>query len=932
MVAVGKNLVCDTSTQNSPTPTMNLNRREFLTQSGAATAAYVAAGLLPARAATTALPASGAGRGVAIIRDPADAVASAKPVQWATEQLRSALAAHGFDVRLVARPDEARPDDFCVVASGGVAAETLVSGFRAALPDAAEALAIAPGRLGTREALLAQGRDAHGLSYALTEIADNVTLSDNPFAALRPTQAVAERPANAIRSVIRLVVSEVEDKGWFNDRAFWTSYLSMLAAHRFNRLNLSFGLGYDGGYEGGLGLRDGYLHFTYPFLVKVPGYDVRATNLPDAERDRNLAMLRFISDEAAARGLDFFMGLWTHSFEWPNSPSANHLITGLTPQTHAPYCRDALAIILKECPNITGVTFRIHGESGVPEGNYDLWKTIFSGLTLSGRRPILDLHAKGIDQPTIDAAMSTGLPVSIAPKFSAEHMGLPYHQASIRQKEMPTGRPGTAQYAVSEGARSFTRYGYADLIAAGRKYGLYHRIWPGTQRLLLWGDPEFAAAYSRAGSFGGTEGVEIFDPLSFKGRKGSGLPGGRDGYADATLRAPGGDFEKYRYGYRLWGRMFYNPDTSPETWQRQVRKEYGDYGARTLEKSLSPASRILPLVTSAHLVSASNNMYWPELYVNMSIVNTSGAAPFSDSADPKRFGGVSPLDPQLFYRVDDYADDLLKGTVSGKYSPVEVAQWLETLAQLAQAPIMSVSVSFVWPFVRDSVDVLAQAYLGLFFAQKFRAGVLYRLFEHTGDGTALAAAVQSYQSARANWTYLVRVTKSYVADLSWGDAWYQHGHWADHITRIDEDIVAMQAKTAPASAANPTPEKTAALIKLVQAGAPTRPAPGVTHTPPAAFRPDQPVVLTLASATGQTLPKEATLHYRHANQAEFWRSAPMARDGSGFRAAIPAEYANSPFHLTYYFELNHGTDVPALFPGLAANLANQPYCLLLRAT
>ncbi|MEI6861662.1 MAG: hypothetical protein WCL04_05355 [Verrucomicrobiota bacterium] len=915
---------------------MNLNRREFLTQTGAATAAYVAAGVLPARAATTNLPAAGAGRGVAIIRDPADAVASAKPVQWATEQLRLALAARGFDVRLVARPDEARPDDFCVVASGGVAAATLVSDFRVALPDAAEALAIAPGRLGTREALLAQGRDARGLSYALTEIADNVTLSDNPLAALRPAQAVAERPANAIRSVIRLVVSETEDKGWFNDRAFWTSYLSMLAAHRFNRLNLSFGLGYDGGYEGGLGLREGYLHFTYPFLVKVPGYDVRATNLTDAERDANLAMLRFITDEAAARGLDFFMGLWTHSFEWPNSPNANHLITGLTAQTQAPYCRDALALILKACPNITGVTFRIHGESGVPEGNYDLWKIIFSGLTLSGRRPILDLHAKGIDQPTIDAAMSTGLPVSIAPKFSAEHMGLPYHQAAIRQKEMPTGRPGTSQYAVSEGARSFTRYGYADLIAAGRKYGLYHRIWPGTQRLLMWGDPVFAAAYARAGSFGGTEGVEIFDPLSFKGRKGSGLPGGRDGYADTTLRAPGGDHEKFRYGYRLWGRMFYNPDTKPDVWQRQLRADYGNGISSIVERSLGAASRILPLVTNAHLVSASNNMYWPELYVNMSIVNVSGPAPFSDSADPKRFGGVSPLDPQLFYRVDDYADDLLKGTASVKYSPVEVAQWLEDLEESARV-MGSVFGSPIGDQARNiqrcQADVLALGGLGRFFAQKFRAGVLYRLFERTGDRAALDAAVQSYKAARAAWAQIADATKgAYVADLSWGDAWYQHGHWSDRIARIDEDIAAMLAKTAPTTAANPTPEKTAALIKLVQTGAPTRPAPGVTHTPPASFRPGLPVVLTLTPAAGQPVPKEATLHYRHANQAELWQSAPTARDGSGFRATIPAEYANSPYHLTYYFELNHGADVPALFPGLTANLANQPYYLLLRAT
>ena len=75
----------------------------------------------------------------------------------------------------------------------------------------------------------------------------------------------------------------------------------------------------------------------------------------------------------------------------------------------------------------------------------------------------------------------------------------------------------------SAGSRSFLRYGYGDLLREDRKWGVLHRIWPGTQRLLLWGDPLTAAAHSRAFSFCGSDGVEIMEPLSFKGRRGSGL-------------------------------------------------------------------------------------------------------------------------------------------------------------------------------------------------------------------------------------------------------------------------------------------------------------------------------------------------------------------------------------------------------------------------
>src|SRR6185436_9719254 len=146
-----------------------------------------------------------------------------------------------------------------------------------------------------------------------------------------------------------------------------------------------------------------------------------------------------------------------------------------------------------------------------------------------------DLHAKGLDQRMIDAALATGLPVVVSPKFWAEHAGLPYHQAAIRPTELPQRERGEGLFALSSGARSFLRYGYGDLLTEDRRFSIVHRIWPGTQRLLLWGDPVATAAYGRSSSFCGTQGAELMEPLSFKGRKGSGQQGPRTGYAEAPL-------------------------------------------------------------------------------------------------------------------------------------------------------------------------------------------------------------------------------------------------------------------------------------------------------------------------------------------------------------------------------------------------------------
>ena len=67
------------------------------------------------------------------------------------------------------------------------------------------------------------------------------------------------------------------------------------------------------------------------------------------------------------------------------------------------------------------------------EGSYQFWKTVFDGVATCGRKVEIDMHAKGIDQSMIDLALATGMPVKVSPKFWAEHMGMPYHQADIRE-------------------------------------------------------------------------------------------------------------------------------------------------------------------------------------------------------------------------------------------------------------------------------------------------------------------------------------------------------------------------------------------------------------------------------------------------------------------------------------------------------------------
>jgi hypothetical protein len=885
---------------------LDLNRREFI--QGATS--LVALNALGVRAPS-----------LSIVVPPNDPTANLAAVRWAISELQQRFAARGVSAELKEDLSQTKRGDFCIMAGGArspLAAQVLRQSG-AAISGAPEALAIAPGSVNERTVLLACGNDERGLVYALLELADRVQYTSDAVAALRINAPIVERPANAVRSVLRLFASDVEDKPWYNDREMWPPYLTMLARQRFNRFNLSLGLGYDFLRQ----VTDAYFLFAYPFLISVPGYNVRATPLQDAERDRNLEMLKFISEQTVVRGLQFQLGLWMHGAEWIDSPRANYRIEGLTRETHGPYCRDALRLLLQRCPAISGVTIRTHGESGVEEGSYDFWKTVFDGVATCGRKVEIDLHPKGLDQTMLDNALATKQPVTVSPKFWAEHLGMPYHQADIRAMEIPpTGEQPTGLMKLSTGSRSFTRYGYGDLLREDRNWKVVHRVWPGSQRLLLWGDPVSAAAYARAFQFCGSDGAEICEPLTFKGRRGSGIAGDRCAYADPKLRTRW-DWEKYLYTYRVWGRLLYNPDSDSDVWRRYLTHHFGA-SAGEIESALANASRILPIITTAHCPSAANNNYWPEMYLNHSLIDAAHPGSYSDTPAPKVFENVSPLDPQLFSRINDYADELLSGRPSGKYSPLEVAQWLDDFAEAATKHLAQIGVlakdNENAVYRRLATDVAIQAGLGHFFAAKFRAAVLYRIFEKTSARTTLEAALDQYRKARALWAEFANPAKVYMSDVTVGELPQLHGHWLDRLKGIDQDI-ALVANRLEDSKQSPTSDQFANLIRKVLES-PQRQRATCRHTPPLNYIRGQALTLELLSEEAIAA---ANLYYRHVNQAERFNRAAMAGDRQRYRATVPAAYTDSFYPLEYYFEVTKPDGVVQLYPGFSKDLTNQPY-------
>ena len=294
---------------------------------------------------------------------------------------------------------------------------------------------------------------------------------------------------------------------------------------------------------------------------------------------------------------------------------------------------------------------------------------------------------------------------------------------------------------------------------------------------------------------------------------------------------------------------------------------------------------------------------------------------------------MSPLDPQLFSPHRRLRRrPARRASAAASTRPIEVAQWIEDYAAAAaEAPWRARSGR---PPERDrpeyrrlAIDIAVAADLGRFFGAKFRAGVLYRIFDRTGDRAALEEALQAYRAARAAWAAIVDRTKGvYAPDITVGElppvAWSLVGTAGGHRRRHRGG---RRDGSAPPSQHGPT-MRSRVPSRRPSAGPYGQTWPG-RHTPPARFQPGAPLAVEFAAARAHA---SVRLHYRHVNQGERWHATSMTPNGLAWSAAIPGDYTRSVFPLQDYFEV---TDAPSRLrsvPGLGEHLTRQPYFVVRR--
>jgi hypothetical protein len=363
---------------------------------------------------------------------------------------------------------------------------------------------------------------------------------------------------------------------------------------------------------------------------------------------------------------------------------------------------------------------------------------------------------------------------------------------------------------------------------------------------------------------------------------------------------------------------------------RYLNYDCGD-AADACEKGLSWASRVLPLVSLSHGPSASNNHYWPEIYTNLPLIEGAGQRAYGFDMDgPIRFGNAPTFDTALFATPREYAELLLAGKEPHRYTPLDVADWLDRMADGCEQEVLNArrSSNFGSPAVQRIVtDVLICGGLARFFAEKFRASCWAELFIATTVSDLIEPVLDHARRAVMAWQGIADISRDlYHDDLSYGPQSWLRGSWHSRLPEIRAEILDLESLRGGGrhESVQPADEAKAAINALAN----RQPvlAEKMKLDAPSAFTAGKPLVLHL----GGVVDVEPTLHYRHINQAERWRSIVMTRQGDGYAASIPADYTDSKFHLQYFVSATRNGRA-VLSPGMDENLANEPYYTALQA-
>jgi hypothetical protein len=832
---------------------------------------------------------------LSIITDKAPGIS----VSHGLAQLTDALRAKNISFEKVGSLKEAQGKFLIVtgLASGEGAAALMLKEGSHAVPKASEALTIWKTNWQDKTAWVISGFDDRGLMYALLDVADRISWSNDRKSPLSEVKEITEKPDVSERAVSIYTMNRAYWESRFYNEAYWARYLDMLAKNRFNTLAVIFG------YENG-----GFLAPCYPYFFDVEGFsDVRMVGITPQQQQRNLAALNKLIKMAHDRGIHFTVGIWDHIYRGgvqgggipgtKNAPDQpiDGLVWGVTADNLTTYTKAALATFVKLVPDLDAIQFRMHNESGLKEGEQEsFWLDVFRTMKQTAPRLRLDLRAKELPEAVIQSALDVGVNFRIATKYWMEQMGMPYHPTKTNPE------------------KSAIRHSYAYLLRYPQQYKMHWRLWNGgTSRILLWGDPEYARRFAESTHLYDGDGFEVNEPLATKMEA---QP--HDANPFELLNPPyryyEWEFERYWHFFQVFGRIGYNPETSPEIWKKEFEARFGKKAAPLIESALHQASWILPRIVTSCFPYSSFPM-------------TRGWAEKQRLGDLPAYAKLQVSDRQQFANFDEEAALLIEGGGTPKILPSTNSQWFQQASSdinkwIAEAEKV-IGNNRNKEFSSTITDLTILSNLALYHSWRIPAAVSYRLFERTQQVSALDDAIGYERNAIQAWRQMVAAAGNVYADnLMMGVCVADLcGHWKDELVALEKGLASLEEKrqgfTVEGGTVNTAAMKT--VPRYQSSNVNYDKLFRVTHVPVTSVPVGKPLTVS-AKVSAPAGIKWVRLRGRSVNQEHEYQTMPMLPNGEkdSYQVTVPADQINPKWDFMYFIELMDNNGRGKIYPDL----------------
>jgi hypothetical protein len=815
-------------------------------------------------------------------------------VQHGLTKLTEVLRVKNISFEEVKSLKEAKGEQIIVagISTGKGEAAKLLKAGNHSVPEVPQALTVWKTKSQGKPVWVISGFDDVGLMYGLLDVAKQIDWStdkDNPLGEVRE---ITEKPDVAQRAISFYTVNRAYWESRFYDEQYWERYLDLLAENRFNSMVVIFG------YENG-----GFLAPCYPYFFNVESYpEVKIVGITLAEQQKNLDAFNHLIKMAHARGIRFTVGIWDHIYrggvqgggipgtkEAPNQPVPG-LVWGVNSDNLTSYTKAALAKFVKTFPDLDAIQFRMHNESRLKnEEQVGFWDDVFRMMKENAPKLQLDLRAKELPDAVVQSAIDNGIKFRITTKYWMEQMGMPFHPTQINPEKSPR------------------RHSYADMLRYPQVYKMHWRLWNGgTARVLLWGDPEYVRRFAESTHLYNGDGYEVNEPLATKM-----LAQPHDAKPFDLLNPQYQyyhyEFERYWHFFQVFGRIGYNPSTTPDLWQKEFEMRFGKNEAPSIESALHEASWVLPRIVAS-------------VYPYSSFPMTRGWAEKQRLGNLDEYANNTGSDLQQFASFDDEAKLLIEGGETARILPSMNSLWFEQTSneinQFISEAEKAGGNSSNKEFISTITDLKILSNLALFHSRRIPAAVSYGIFERTKNVSALDEAITYERNAIEAWRQIVAAAADvYTDNLMMGVSVADlTGHWKDELVMLEKGLKDLEQKRSdfkPKGTVLKSPKYNLASqsdwTKLFQ----------INYERVTSLPVGQPLKIRIKITTPAGI-KRIELSLRSVNQDLDYRTIPMVQTNEPdiYEATVPANEINPRWDYMYFIKIidneNHGMIFPDL--------------------